>query len=88
MNNYVELRPINGRKSFYGKARAIVDGDTITLYSYNTAVCRIVNGKFERLWYDEIDGKQGYSRTTMSHIQAFCDTFGLPIITKKEWDKL
>lgn len=88
MNKMVELHPINGRKCFYGKAMAIVDGDCITLYSYNTPVCRLINGKFERLWYDEVNGKEGYSRTTMSHIQAFCATFGAEIITKKEWDKL
>lgn len=47
------------RKSFYGKARVVEDRGIKTLYSYNTAVCKINrNGKFIRLW-------AGYSATTM-----------------------
>ena len=38
-----------GRKSFYGKAKIIEDGNTATLYSYNTPVAKIVDGKFEEL---------------------------------------
>lgn len=66
-----ELKPINGRKSFYGKALAIEHEDgTIELRSYDTIVARIRNGKFERLW-------NGYSATTMNHINSFIDTFGI-----------
>ena len=44
-----ELTPINGRKSFYGKAVAIEKDDgTIELKSYNTIVAKIVNGEFKR----------------------------------------
>lgn len=37
-----ELIPTNGRKSFYGKARVMVeDNGTETLYSYDTAIISV-----------------------------------------------
>lgn len=71
MKNTYELKPNNNRKSFYGKAHVIerTNGD-IELKSYNTIVARIHNGKFERLW-------SGYSDTTMRHVNAFVDAFGI-----------
>jgi hypothetical protein len=77
-----ELKPINGRKSFYGKAEAIErDSGDIELRSYNTIVARIRNGKFERLW-------NGYSKTTMNHINSFINTFGIDGGGKAWWDSL
>ena len=79
---YFELKPINGRKSFYGKAEVIEkDNGDIELKSYQTIVARIRNGKFERLW-------SGYSMTTMSHINAFVDAFGISGGGKAWWDAL
>ena len=77
-----ELKPNNGRKSFYGKAGVTVyeNGD-IELRSYNTIVARIRNGKFERLW-------NGYSATTMNHINAFIDFFGISGGGKAWWTSL
>lgn len=50
------------RKSFYGKAKVTeLDNGDIELTSYNTVVCRIHNGVFQRLW-------NGYSATTMRHL--------------------
>lgn len=92
--NIVELRPTDGRKSFYGKARVIEENGTKTLYSYETAVCRInADGKFERLWYDEVEDsrgrvRRGYSATTMRHINSFCKTYGINGGGKKWWDNL
>jgi hypothetical protein len=62
-----ELIPIDGRKSFYGKAVVIVeDNGTETLYSYGTPVIkRLVSGELVKLW-------SGWSATTGRHIQAFC----------------
>lgn len=78
----VELRPVDGRKSFYGKAVAIErDNGDIELISYNTIVARIRNGKFERLW-------SGYSATTMRHINSFINTFGINGGGKAWWDSL
>ena len=77
-----ELKPVNGRKSFYGKAVAIEkDNGTIELKSYNTIVARIVNGKFERLW-------NGYSQTTMNHINAFISAYGIMGGGKAWWGSL
>lgn len=68
-----ELSPINNRKSFYGKAKVLqIDKDNIYLQSYNTIVCGFVNDIFERYW-------DGYSSTTMNHINSFlqyCGIFG------------
>lgn len=75
MRSY-EPTPI-GRKSFYGKARVIVDDDgTETLYSYSTPVLRkLPDGTYQRLWND-------WSSTTGRHIAAWADIY------KKDWDKM
>lgn len=82
MTTTYELKPTNGRKSFYNKAEVIEreNGD-IELKSYNTIVARIRNGKFERLW-------SGYSMTTMNHINAFTDAFGIDGKGKAWWNAL
>lgn len=61
-------------KSFYGKAKVIEkDNGEKVLQSYNTEVCKINNnGEFVRLW-------NGYSVTTMRHVNSFlsfCDMNG------------
>ena len=69
-------------KSFYNKAVVTEhDNGDIELRSYNTIVCRIRNGKFERLW-------DGYSATTMRHINAFVDFYGIKGGGKAWWTKL
>jgi len=74
--NVYELTPTDGRKSFYGKARVIVDGGTETLVSYTTKVIRRdAGGTLHRLW-------SGWSATTGRHIAAFCG------MNKKAWDAL
>ena len=62
-----ELRPTDGRKSFYGKAIVTIDEDgTETLSSYNTPIIkRTVSGKLVKLW-------DGWTSTTGRHIKAFC----------------
>lgn len=72
-----ELVPKDNRKSFYGKAKVIVDDDgTETLISYKTLVIRRnPDGTLTRLW-------PGWSATTGRHIFAFCG------LRKSEWDKL
>lgn len=70
-------------KSFYRKAVVIEkdNGETV-LQSYDTEVCKIdSNGEFIRLW-------SGYSLTTMRHINAFLELFGIPGGGKKWWDSL
>jgi hypothetical protein len=86
MMNY-ELIPTNGQKSFYGKAVVKVDSAARvhTLYSYNTAVARIdgdgADAVFTRLW-------DGYSVTTMKHVNQFRDCNGMKRLSKAEWNAL
>lgn len=62
-----ELKPVDGRKSFYGKATVTIDNaGNETLYSYNTPIIkRLVSGELVKLW-------SGWSATTGRHIAAFC----------------
>lgn len=78
-----ELIPVYDKaKSFYGKAMVIeYDNGNIELRSYDTIVARIRNGKFERLW-------NGYSATTMRHINSFINTFGVDGGGKTWWTSL
>ena len=77
-----ELQPIDGRKSFYNKAKVTeLDNGDIELTSYTTIVARIHNGKFERLW-------DGYSATTMRHINAFLYVYGIQGGGKVWWENL
>ena len=62
-----ELHPVDGRKSFYGKAwvKEYADG-TQVLRSYETDVMRRnPDGTLVRLWWN-------WSATTGRHIFAFC----------------
>ena len=62
-----ELIPIDGRKSFYGKARVEIDENGIeTLISYNTPIIKkYPGGKLVKLF-------SGWTQTTGRHIKAFC----------------
>ena len=77
-----DLIPTDGRKSFYGKAKVIEkDGETL-LQSYDTTVCKVdKSGEFVRMW-------SGYSVTTMRHINAFIEMFGISGGSKSWWDAL
>ena len=68
------------QKSYYGKAKIYEKDGRIILRSYNTDVIAIdvKNGCFERLW-------NGYSKTTMAHINDFLRLYNMPSINKKEW---
>lgn len=78
-----ELIPYDNRKSFYGKALVYeADDGTRTLRSYGTAVCQLLpDGKFRRMW-------NGYSATTMRHINAFLYLYSAPGGGKAWWDKI
>lgn len=68
-------------KSFYEKAKVIEkDNGEKVLQSYNTEVCKIgSNGEFVRLW-------DGYSVTTMRHVNSFLSFFGISGGGKSWWD--
>ena len=69
-----ELKPTNGRKSFYGNAELmyIPEGGATYLRSYNTIVAGYINGKVYRFW-------GGRSTTTDRHLAAFLATVGANI---------
>ena len=67
----LELTPQHSsRKSFYGKAKVLIqDNGAVQLKSYDTIVCEInEHGKFKMLW----DGK---SQTTTRNINEFKQQF-------------
>lgn len=68
-----DLRPIDGRKSFYGKATVTeYDDGTRILRSYTTEVAAInPDGQFVRLW-------DGESATTTRHVNAFLNLYSIP----------
>lgn len=55
----------DNRKSFYSKARVDDNGNEKTLYSYNTPVAKIADGKVELL------PKWDWSQTTLRHVKEF-----------------
>lgn len=85
-----EARMVNGkpralspqydsRKSFYNKAHVVDDNDgNSTLYSYNTPVCRITDGKVELL------PKWDYSATTLRHVKDFLQQNGFEAGSKAQ----
>lgn len=71
------------QKSYYGKAKIWESNGYIILRSYNTDVCAYnpTTNDFGKLW-------NGYSRTTMNHINDFRLQYGLKALNKKEWENL
>lgn len=71
------------QKSFHGKAHVqnLDNGDTL-LISYDTPVCAVDSeGNVKKLW-------DGYSATTMRHINAFLTLMDVPGGGKAWWDSL
>lgn len=68
-------------KSFYGKAKVIeTENGEKVLQSYNTEVCKIsCNGEFVRM-------REGYSTTTMRHVNSFLSFFGISGGGKAWWE--
>lgn len=62
-----ELTPVNGRKSFWGKAKVQIDDEGVeTLLSYGTPIIkRYSDGRLRRVY-------NGWTLTTGNHINAFC----------------
>lgn len=57
------------------------DAEEVKIYSYNTLVAVVKNGKFHRHW-------KGYSITTMKHINQILVMLDMPKISKKNWEEL
>ena len=69
------------QKMFYKKAALIENKGMVFLQSYDTIVACIDKGKLLKLW-------DGYSATTARHIDAFCYSFGVKSVSKKEWENM
>ena len=80
---FYELTPMGNdkAKSYYGKARVIeTDNGETVLMSYDTEVCKITkSGEFVRLW-------DGYSATTMHHVNSFLLLFDIAGGGKAWWE--
>ena len=76
------LTPNDSHKSFYGKAVCLeIDGGAL-LSSYGTIVCGVESdGTFHKFW-------DGYSATTMRHVNAFLANYGIAGGGKKWWESL
>lgn len=72
----------DARKSFYGKAHVESDNGVLTLYSYNTPVCRIDGDKVTLL--DMWDSSQ----TTLRHVKEFLQQHGFKVGSKAQIAKL
>jgi len=71
MKNIFELTPTNGRKSFNGKCKVIVENNKAELLSYDTIVAEI------NLETKEYKQNGNYSQTTNTHINAFKQFYGV-----------
>ena len=78
-----ELPCFDGRKSFYRKAIVfrLTNTNDYILESYGTQVAAFINNQFVRLW-------DGYSYTTMRHINSFLKFLCLPGGGKSWWESL
>lgn len=78
-----ELPCYDNHKNFYGKAIVKEEGPITSLYSYNTLICSYNGntGEFIKYW-------DGYSVTTMRHINSFLLHYGLPGGGKTWWVSL
>lgn len=79
-----ELSPsFDSRKSFYGKAHVVTDDDgTEILYSYNTPVVEIKDGKVKLL------AQWDSSQTTLRHVKEFLQQNGFEVGSKAQIAKM
>ena len=73
-----ELRPVNGRKSFYGKAKLMYNPKNRAHYlrSYNTTMAGYIDGEMHR-YSDE------RTQTTSTHLAAFFAAVGVDMTIKE-----
>lgn len=78
-----DLPCMDGRKSFYGKAKVIeCENGSKILQSYDTYVLKITSDRdVVKLW-------DGESATTMRHINSFLQFYGKNKISVKDWRKM
>lgn len=77
-----EVVPIDGRKSFYGKALEYSDSEgNVWLKSYNTIVAKIDSS-------GNLYVRGEYSLTTNRHVYSFAAAHGLPLGNIKDMRKI
>ena len=69
----VDVEPHNGRASFGGKAKAIVENSKVTLTSYDTPVAEVEGDTLTIL------PQAGCSSTTSTHVKAFAHWHGVDL---------
>ena len=86
MYYFTELKPcLYNQKSYYGKARIEHLGQIMNLYSYDTEMVTIYNGKITSL----NTTPENYTQTTLKHVKDFLyQTLGLTNLTKNELLKM
>ena len=67
-------------KSYYGKARIKTDGESISLFSYDTFICKVKDGEIIQF----SDNLSHYTRTTMRHLNEFLQQVGIAPFTLSE----
>lgn len=84
-DNEYYLPCYDSHKSFYNKAVVITEETKEhfrkILRSYDTEVCYIEDGVLHKTW-------DGYSATTMRHVQSFCRHYNIECGGKKWWEEL
>ena len=78
MGKEFELKPHNGRKSYYSKAKVIEEDGISRLKSYTTIVAEYNH------YTNEMKVFGYYSPTTAKHINSFLDYYGFDTCSKKE----
>ena len=75
----LDLKPLNGQKSFGGKAQIIImNGNTIQLRSFETIVAEYNTKE------DIINVFDWFSMTTAKHINSFLELYGFRNVSKKD----
>lgn len=69
----VDVEPHNGRESFGGKAKAIVENGKVTLTSYDTPVAEVEGDMLTIL------PQADCSNTTSTHVKAFAHWHGVDL---------
>lgn len=74
----LDLKPLNGQKSFGGKAQIIMNDDNIQLRSFETIVAEYNTQE------EIINVFDWFSMTTAKHINSFLELYGFRNVSKKD----
>ena len=74
----LDLKPLNGQKSFGGKAQIILIGSTIQLRSFETIVAEYNTQE------EIINVFDWFSSTTAKHVNSFLELYGFRNVSKKD----